>query len=219
MAKQRGSPLSSPRDVDLLFLIREEAIYAERIKDALVFTESRMQRLVVPLVAREQMMRELKREQFVRPVSLADKEEEIDDMIQEKPRKPCKSKSRIVPRDVSVSSDGSFKSSIPYVNPAIDTRRTVDDNDAIFSEAASKERVEFTYADLADTREGRKITTVRALRRLANLWGINPKLNKPEMLEQLLAQYARRYPDEVEAYEKRRTTTRTGRIRRRARRR
>lgn len=220
MAKQRGPQVISPRDVDLLLLIREEEVYAGRIKDALVFSESKIQRLVVPLMSREQMIRDLRREQYVRPTTVAEKIEEVEAPLQAVPRKPCRSKSKVVPRDVSTPlDDGSTKSSEPYVNPDIDTRRTVDDEDALFSESTTaRGRVEFTYADLVDTLEGRKVTTVRSLRRLANLWRINPKLNKDEMLAQLIIQYARRYPDEVIAYDARRSSSRS-RGRRRMRRR
>lgn len=219
MAKQRGPPAITSRDVDLLLLIREEAVYAERIKDALVFSEKKIQRLVVPLMSHEQVAREMERQQYTRPTSEAERLEEVEVPLEETRVRTCRSKSKIVPRDMSTPlSDGSTKSSMPYTNPSIDTRRTVDDNDALYSEASSKGRVEFTYADLVDTLEGRKVTTVRSLRRLANLWRINPKLNKDEMLAQLIIQYARRYPDEVVAYDTRRTSSRSRRRRRMRRR-
>jgi hypothetical protein len=210
MAKQRASA----QDVDLLMLIREESVYAGRIREALVFSESKIQRLESPLVERDQAYRELQAQRYVRPESAAEKIEEEDAVVPRIARKPCKTKVKIAIRDEDV------KGSLPYTNPAIDRRRTVEDNDAVFSESGTGQaRVEFTYDDLVATREGRKITTVRALRRLANLWGINPKLNKEEMLTQLIIEYARRYRDEVLAYEERRTTTRSIKIRKRGRRR
>jgi hypothetical protein len=205
------------RDVDLLMLIREEEAYALRIRDALVFSESKLERPPAPLAERSQEISEARRELYARPASMAELADET--YLEPEDVEQCRSKNRSARRKLS-DEDLVLPAAEAYINPPINRRKTVDDNDALYSaESVRSGRVEFSYADLIATREGRKITTVRSLRRLANLWDINPKLNKDEMLSNLIIEYARRYEDEVAAYEARRTGTRSGKIRRRARRR
>lgn len=220
MAHRGGrNPLGSPRDVDLLVLIREEEVYAERIRDALVFNESKLDRPPALLAERSQQVREVRRNLYTRPTSIAERTDDQENELYSSGSEESDSSSQPC-RKTPTGSPLVLKGSAPYVNPPIDRRRTVDDNDALFSAASiSQGRIEFSYEDLVATRENRKMTTVRALRRLANLWNINPKLNKEEMLSQLITEYVRRYPDEVASYEARRSTTRTGKIRRRGRRR
>lgn len=208
------------RDVDLLMLIREEEAYALRIRDSLVFSESKLERPPAPLAARSQEISEARRQLYTRPASMAElAEEEDENYLKPEDVEQCRSKNRSARRKLA-DEDIILPGAEAYVNPPINRRKTVDDDDALYSaESVRTGRVEFSYADLIATREGRKITTVRALRRLANLWDINPKLNKDEMLSTLIIEYARRYEDEVAAYEARRTGTRNGKIRRRARRR
>ncbi len=193
--------LSSPRDVDLLLLIREEEVYADRIRNSLVLTESRMHREPALLVIYDQEIREANRLRYERPVSEIEEEHRMPSSLQPPPtcrRKPKKDR----------NSDVSVYNTVPYMNPPLDRRLTVEDEDALYSQASvAKGRVMFTYEDLIATREKRKIITVRALRRLANLWLIDPKLNKEQMLNKLIEEYSRRYRDEVEAYNHRSTTT------------
>lgn len=193
---------TSAKDVDLLLLIREEEVYAGRIRDALIFTETKLQRIPAPVVEIDQAKREARRVQYIRPLSPAEKEEIMssEDELPMVQKRKCKKEPKIIGLGID--------SPVPYVNPN-DLRRTVDDEDALFSKSSvAKGRVEFTYDDLVATKEGRKVTTVKALKRLANLWDKNAKLNKEQMLTELISEYARRYPDEVEAYEQRKSSRR-----------
>ncbi len=184
-------------------LIREEEVYADRIRGALVFTEAKLERAPGPLLELDQSIRDARRQLYKRPESLAEMEVELPTMRRSRLRSVKK---------IELPIPGPTA----YSNPPVDTRRTVDDNDALFSQQSlTDNRVMFTYEDLMATKEGRKMTTVRSLRRLANLWLINPKLNKAEMLSQLITQYARRYPEEVKAYESRRSVSRKRHVRRR----
>lgn len=215
MSRRQAPQLSSRQDVDLLLLIREEEVYAVRIKNALVFSESKISRAPAPLAKFEQSRRDKRRALYTRPTSIAerlDAEEAILEPVRAKQRaaSPCSGD--------HLTEDGrsSVTSSLPFINPDIDRRRTVDDNDAIFSQAsAGQVKIEFTYADLVAAQQGQKQINARALRRLANLWDENPKLNKEEMLSRLIGEYARRYPEEVHAHEKRHTSRSAKKIKRR----
>lgn len=204
----------SGQDVDLLLLIREEAIYALRIRNALVFTETKIQRPLAPTVEVNQAELERRREMYIRPASVSERNESGDEILARSRTRSHQRFSCLTPRSLDVESESS-----PFMNPSINKRMTVEDSDALFSTTSGSgdSRIGFTYADLVATREKKKITPVRALRRLANLWRINPKLNKDEMLAQLISHYSRRFPEEVLEYEARRSTTRPGRIRRRRR--
>lgn len=210
--------LASSHEVDLLMLIREEEVYASRIKAALVFTESKIERLPAPLTQTAQAARDSRRALYARPTSAAEREDEEELELPPLPQRRIPCGGTRTPQVELVSSPLQ-----PFINPDISLRKTVDDNDTLFSAESEKQhRIEFTYADLVAAQEGRKQINARALRRLANLWDKNPKLNKEAMLMQLIGEYARRYPQEVLANEARRSTTRGrsgARPRRRARRR
>lgn len=205
-SQTQHKPSISGKDVDLLLLIREEEVYAGRIREALIFSEVKLTRIPAPLIEIDQARRESRRSQYIRPLSPAEKEEEVLSSDDEQPqvqKRKCKKETQ---RELATSGL-SIDKTIPYINPNL--RRTVDDEDALFSKSSvSKGRVEFTYDDLVATKEGRKITTVKALKRLANLWDISAKLNKEQMLTELIAEYARRFEDEVQAYEKRKSSKR-----------
>lgn len=226
-----GVRKSGGGDVNLLMLIREEELYAERIRDALVFSERKITRNPARLAAADEAERDKRRSLYVRPTSLAEREDEEEELIPSRAVAAASRKKGACAAPLQHQSDddssSSFESSVDteaFINPPVDTRRTVDDNDTLYSAAsANAARIEFTYEDLVAAQEGRKQIKARALRRLANLWDENPKLNKEEMLTRLISEYARRYPDEVIAHERRKATstsaTRGVRIRRRGRRR
>lgn len=197
--------VTSAEDVDLLMLIREEEVYCGRIREALVFSENKIQRTALPLMELDQTEREARRSLYTRPTSIAERLEDEQETLDEvkAPRRSCDRE-----REFSLPK----AAAAPFTNPDVDRRRTVDDNDALYSaESQIQNPAEFSYADLVAVHQGRKKISARALRRLANLWGINPKLRKEEMLNKLLAQCARRNPDEVEAVEKKRETSVTRR--------
>lgn len=188
------------RDVDLLLLIREEETYAQRIRDALVFSEKDMKRNPALLAERNQEEIDAKKALYIRPKSAAERADiEEEEIIEQQTASRRSSQRRCEQSDEELGS--SLASSIPYKNPPVDQRRTVVDADALYSTGRGMQSLPFTYADLVASLEGRKQIKARALRVLANLWDKNPKLRKEDMLAVLIGEYARRYPDEVEAYE------------------
>jgi hypothetical protein len=187
-------------DRDLLILIREEAIYADRIRGSLVFRETQIVRIPCPLEDTT------KRQVYVRPQSPVEIQEQETEVISSASRtKTCARRTSPVGSVEVASSEGEDTS--PYHNPDIDKRRTVDDNDVLYGSTSSK--ISLTYADLVNILAGRKKMNARALRPLANLWGINSKFRKEVMLKEIISEYARRYPKEVAEYEKRKQRTRS----------
>lgn len=200
------------RDVDLLMLIREEEVYASRIREALVFTEKRIERPQAVLLERDLELVRERRALYTRPMSIAQQmEDEAEILDQGQTPKRCRSIGR-PKRAPLIGGEAELADAITvstFINPPVMPRRTVQDNDALYSEATPEQRalVKFTYADLIAARENRSNATVRTLRKLANLWRRNPKLNREGMLTELIAEYARRYPEEVKAYEEKRSAT------------
>ena len=231
--RRTDAPIA-PHDIDLLLLIREEEVYAVRIRDALVFNESKIERNPVPLAIVNQATREARRALYVRPTSVAERRDEIDSEVDamnsvegsQRSSRCGRSRTRQSRREYQDEKDlqstdddeepiaNSQKplvlaNTTPYINPPVDRRRTVEDSDTLYNEEAASARTSraiFSYEDLVAAQAGEKAIVARALRPLANLWGIDTKLNKAAMLEKLISAYARRYPDEVLAHEARRST-------------
>lgn len=197
---QSTTLLAPGTNVDLIRLIREEELYSTRIRDALVSNESKIVREPVMLASVVQQERDRRRVLYTKPTSIAEREEQQQVLDQEVSSSACRRRGRadtaIVTKEAYYSTDDSSE----FINPSIDKRRTVADNDALYS-SQSQSRIDFTYADLVAAQEGRKQIRSRALRPLANLWDINTKLVKEEMLAELISEYARRFEDEVAAYE------------------
>lgn len=203
---------------DLVRLIREEEVYAKRIRDALVFNESSFTRPPVKTVAEDDADMASREALYSMPPSAESVGGVSEVRIVSRGGREKKKKTAVAVCKSAALKPDHDGSDDDYTNPPIDTRRVVDESDSLYSSSGEDHKDErlklpFTYAELVALQEGggggggikrkggkKKRIDARTLRRVANLWGLDSKLRKSEMIAAIMFEYARKFPQEVKAY-------------------
>jgi len=81
-----------------------------------------------------------------------------------------------------------------YSNPSIDTSRTVDSSEALYTREDIG--LKYTIEDLKLAAKGKKKISVKELRAIANKWGINATVKKPDLIRYIIQEYRKRITSE-----------------------
>lgn len=188
---RRGGVIRVPQAVDMLMLIKEEEISANRICEQLLYSEQELMRPPMLLSQYDRERTEKHKADYERISPQESNRRTSPDLVSRR----RSSSPKIILESINEETSADYSdSSTTFVNSPINMRRTVSSEDVVYTE---DRKPNITYLELLLASVGKKQILTRTLRTISNWWGKPVNLRKNEALKVITIEYARRYPQEA----------------------